>query len=260
MSWRPGTILMHRGLGIIGKDHFEGDNTIKKSVYTAIREINETLSLTNEPGQLINMSLDTLSQVLEVDCCWIQTIEGMRRARLAAERGLTSEMQAELVSMDMAHRFNREIIGLGHHVLIPDLSTDGAYGLEPFRKAGFKWLLAVPLMTYRVHGILGIASRNKKHLKKETPELTMLVGGLIGTALNKYRLFQKSTKAEKMKPERIEEPEKVPKASNAEPQLDKASDPVPEPQQEEHPSVREEKPFDAHSRRMKRFRGFHESS
>ena len=240
MSLHSGTILRHLELGIIGKDCFEGDNIIKKSVFTAIRDINETLSLTNEPGQLINMSLDTLSQVLDVDCCWVQTIEGTRRTRLAAERGLTSEMQAELVSMDMTHRFNREIIGLGHNVLIPDLSADGAYGLEPFREAGFKWLLAVPLMTYRVHGILGIASRNKKKFKKETPELTMLIGGLIGTALNKSRLFQKTAKA-----------------SKAEPQPDKTPRPVPEPRQEERPSVREEKPFDTHSRRMKKFRGSH---
>jgi hypothetical protein len=202
------------------------------------------------------MSLDTLSQVLDVECSWIQTIDGTRRAWLSGERGLTSEMQGELASMDMAHSFNREIIGLGHRILIPDLATDGAYGMESFRKAGFKWLVAVPLMTYRVHGILGIASRNKKHLKKETPELAMLIGGLIGTALNKSRLFQKSARTEKADPERPKGLRKPPRVPPAPP--GNAVQSAPEPQGGKHTTRREERHFDAHSRRMKRFRGSHE--
>jgi hypothetical protein len=200
------------------------------------------------------MSLDTLSQVLEVECCWIQTSEGGRRARLAAERGLTPEMRAELASMDMGHSFAGEIIGLGHRIVIPELAADGAYGLASFRKAGFKWLVAVPLMTYRVHGILGIASRSRKLLRKETPELTMVIGGLIGTALNKSRLFQKSAKAEKPGPGRHEEAGEPSKASQA----GEAAAPAAAPPRGKKGPRGEERPFDAHARHMKKFRGSHE--
>ena len=237
----------------------KGVSTIKSSVFSAIRDINETLALTNEPGQLVNMSLDTISQVMEIECCWIQTVDGTRHARLAAERGLTKEMQAELASIDMAEGLVGEVIGLGHRILIPDLSVNGAYGLESFRKAGFKWLIAVPLMTYRVHGILGIASRNKRLFKKETPELAMVIGGLIGTALNKSRLSQKSGRQEKPGPVRPVDDITPPKAPEAGPPPGQTAVPAPGAPRERHAPTREEKPFDAHSRRMKKFRGAHEA-
>lgn len=90
--------------------------------------------------------------------------------------------------MDLDHDFSEQIIGLGHKVVIPDLNNDGLYGLSSFRNAGFRWLVAVPLMTYRVHGILGIASRNRKTFQKETAELIMVIAGLIGNALSKANL------------------------------------------------------------------------
>jgi hypothetical protein len=177
------------------------------------------------------MSLDTLSQVMGIECCWIQTDEGARYPRLAAERGFTPEMRAELAAMDTDHGFTGDVIGRGHRVIIPDLSADGAYGLGSFRRAGFKWLIAVPLMTYRVHGILGIASRRRKLLRKETPELVMVIGGLIGTALSKSRLSRGPTKEKK---------------------------PAPAADSARVEGGRQERPFETHQRRMKRFRGLHE--
>jgi hypothetical protein len=203
------------------------------------------------------MSLDTISQVLEIECCWIQTVEGAHRARLAAERGLTEEMRQELATMDMTRELAREVIGLGHRILVPDLTANGAYGLESFREAGFKWLVAVPLMTYRVHGILGIASRNRKLLKKETAELALVIGGLIGTALNKSRLFQKSTSCEKPGPDRPADEVATPKPPEGEATTEETA--VPEPSRKSHSPAHGEKPFDAHARRMKKFRGAHEA-
>jgi hypothetical protein len=60
--------------------------------------------------------------------------------------------------------------------------------------------LAVPLLTYRVHGVLGVASRDKKRLRKETPDLAMVIAGLIGTALNKAGLSQENPAPEKPEP------------------------------------------------------------
>jgi hypothetical protein len=61
-------------------------------------------------------------------------------------------------------------------------------GIEPFHRAGIRWLIAVPLMTYRVHGILGAASRYRNRLDKHTPDLIMVTGRLIATALVKTNL------------------------------------------------------------------------
>jgi len=148
------------------------------------------LSLTNEPEKIVNTALETLSQTLDVECCWIQTIGDRHNQQLslAAERGFNDDMRSEMISMSMSHDFSGQIIGLGHKIIIPDLNNDGLYGLASFRNAGYKWLVAVPLMTYKVYGILGAASRNKRILQKETADLFMVIAGLIANALIKVHL------------------------------------------------------------------------
>jgi transcriptional regulator with GAF, ATPase, and Fis domain len=192
------------------------------------------------------MALDTLSQVLKTECCWVQTINTRKRTlSLAAQRGFSQEMKNEMTSLDMGHRFSEQVIGLGNEIVIPDLCLDGLYGLSSFSKAGFKWLVAAPLMTYRVHGVLGIASRNKKRFYKETADLTKVIAGLIGTALNKAWLSQKPATPEKTPPAQ----EKIT------PPVD-ASAPAQPPSETPPPPAREGA-FHKHANKMKSFRSSH---
>lgn len=77
---------------------------------------------------------------------------------------------------------------MGNKIIVPDLNSDSLYAPASFRTAGFKWLVAVPLMTYRAHGLLGAASKNRKSLEKDTPDLIMVIAGLIANALSKSHL------------------------------------------------------------------------
>jgi hypothetical protein len=165
-----------------------------ENVFSVIREINEILSLTNEPDKLVNTALDTLSQIMGIEGCWIQTIDDRKNQKLslAADRGFTDEMKSEIAAMGLKHEFAGQIIGMGNKITIPDLNNDGAYGLGSFRKAGYKWVVAVPLMTYRAWGLLGTASKNKKLLDKDTSGLIMVIGGLIANAWSKAHLSDRS--------------------------------------------------------------------
>ncbi|MFA5309212.1 MAG: GAF domain-containing protein [Dehalococcoidales bacterium] len=148
------------------------------------------MSLSNEPEKLANTALDIFSQSLNVECCWIQTV-GDKKDKvltLAAERGLSDAMRSEILDMDMNDAFSSQIVGMGHKIIIPDINNDGAYGLGSFGSAGYRWLVAVPLMTYRVYGILGAASHNRRILHKDTADLVMVIAGLIAGALNKAHL------------------------------------------------------------------------
>ena len=159
--------------------------------------------------------------------------------------------------MDINHRFSEQIVGLGNEIVIPDLSNDGLYGLSSFRRAGFKWLVAAPLMTYRVHGVLGIASRNKKRFYKQTSDLTKVIAGLIGTALNKAWLAQKAAVPEKPAKARVKEnrgsssksrvknPASTGQSASSNPSRDK---PVKKPV---------EGTFHKHAHKMKSFRSSH---
>jgi signal transduction protein with GAF and PtsI domain len=204
------------------------------------------------------MTLDTLAQVLGIECCWVQTVNATKRSlHLAAERGFTSEMRREIAALDIGHNIGRQVVGLGNGVIVPDLSRDGRYGLKSFRAAGYKWLVAAPLMTYRVHGVLGIASRYKKRLRKETADLTTVIAGLIGTALNKAELYRECQIPEKPQQSPHQEKRQDPVTSQRKipPLTEKTTDP--HPPTEENAVKPAENAFDKHAHKMKKFRRLH---
>jgi transcriptional regulator with GAF, ATPase, and Fis domain len=204
------------------------------------------------------MTLDTLAQVLEIECCWVQTINAKKRSlHLAAERGFDSEMQREMSTMDMSHHLSEQVVGLGNEIVIPDLSNNGQYGLSSFQAAGYKWLVAVPLMTYRVHGVLGIASRNKKRLRKETADLVMVIAGLIGTALNKAGLSRELPAPEKAEKPAIEESHKEPVTPRKEPPILTHKTSAPHVPPEKHALKPADSTFNKHAYKMKSFRRLH---
>jgi len=240
-------------------------------VFSSITDINEALSLTNEPQTLLNTALDTLSDAMGVECCWIQTLHSRKHTlSFVANRGFTPEMQSEIKTMNPDNSFNEQIIGMGQKIVIPDLSNDGMYGLSSFRDAGYKWLIAVPLMTYRVHGLLGMASRKKKQLQRETPDLALVIAGLIGSALNRSYLFQKTVMQKKSVPVTpeitrtdVDNPVGKPvRETNNQPD-DKPVLEIPkEPETESTATKNVDRPaedaFHQHSRKMERFRRSHQ--
>jgi len=144
------------------------------------------------------MALDALSEVLNTDSCWIQWFgEDNSKLPLAACCGFTLEMRQGMASVNLEHRFGKEIAGLGHKILIPDLGRDGKYDIPVFERSGYSSLAAVPIMTYRIHGILGIAYRNKTSFSKDFAGLLAVIAGLIGMALNKSLLINNMARQEK---------------------------------------------------------------
>lgn len=268
----PGAGLFSRGLIIK-----------TESVFTAIKEINEILSLTNEPDKLVNTALDTFSQILDIECCWVQTINDREENELslAADRGFSDDMRAEIAAMGLNSGFAGEIIGAGGKITIPDLNNDGVYGLDSFRAAGYRWLVAVPLMTYRAYGLLGTASKNKRLLDKDTAGLVSVIGGLIANALSKALFTREAPRRSKL-PDIVALPEKTPAIADTKTEMapvtlaadvtpDNSDPPPTSPPKEETSETKEEtvKPppkttskrtdpaFHAHARKMEHFRRTH---
>ncbi|MDD5126892.1 MAG: GAF domain-containing protein [Dehalococcoidales bacterium] len=156
------------------------------NVFHIISEISEVLSLSNDPQQLTQTALDTIKEVLNIECCWIQ-LGNTENARLPiiGFRGFTPRMEEEIKLGGLEHDLIKLVAGLGHKIIIPDLSRDEAYELSAFREVGLSSLAAVPIRTYRIHGVLGVASRVKLRLNQEFAELLTAIAGVIGMALNK---------------------------------------------------------------------------
>ena len=77
-----------------------------------------------------------MSDVFGTDCCWVQLVKlGNKKLPLISSRGFTPEMQREMASIDMEHRFFHEVVGLGRRIVIPNLSRNGNYDIPVFEKA-----------------------------------------------------------------------------------------------------------------------------
>lgn len=207
----------------------------------------------------MSTTLDTISRELKTDCCWIQLLNnGSDQLPLTASLGFSSDMKRGMSAMERDHLFAHEIVGIGHNVVIPNLNQDGKYAIPSFAESGYKSLLAVPIMTYRVHGILGIGYRSRKRLPEEFCKLITVIANLLGMALHKSNLNKQSL--QKDPPEKPSPVTNTPARTLKEPEVETESI-AKEP--DIQPILPDEKKelrngFSDHTRRMKRFSESHE--
>ena len=166
-------------------------------------------------------------------------------------------MRRQLSSLDLGHDFSQHTVGAGNYLIIPDISVDGRYGLSSFRSAGYRWLVAAPLMTYRVHGVLGIASRHKKLLHKETADLVTVIAGLIGTALNRTGLSGGPPAPDKPEPSPENESRPAPVVTANDISSPAPLTTIPDSPPEEKTTKPAEADFQKHAHKMKSFRDLH---
>lgn len=96
----------------------------------------------------------------------------------------------------MSHYFAREVVGLGNKIIIPRLNMDGRYGMSVFEKEGYCSLIAVPITTYRVLGIMGAAERGRNRFSPGFSQLFGVIANLVGMALNKNAPAGRAVSAE----------------------------------------------------------------
>ncbi len=157
------------------------------------------LALSNEPQQIVEMVLDKILHSLEVDYGWLQLVGSEdRKLRLVASLGTTTEMTA-VAGLTNSQRALGERVIVGLRMVVPDLSRQSKDGLSAFGAAGFHSLVIVPIRTYHTQGVIGVASRVRKHLDNETAELLMTIAGLVGATLNVAELGRLALDRERLR-------------------------------------------------------------
>lgn len=156
------------------------------------------MSLTNEPGLISGAALDAVTGCLGVDCCWLQT-RGDRGLLLAVCRGCDERIRAELDPDGAGGRLTDFVYGRGNMLVVPDLAVENEYVPATFRRAGYRWLVAVPLMAHRAYGVLGVASAGRRAMDRDLPGLVRTIGGLIGGALLKAMVAERTMVTEPLR-------------------------------------------------------------
>jgi GAF domain-containing protein len=177
-------------LGLIVADSHKKPETILR----IISEVNEAISVSNGHRNVLTTILDAISEQFRVPCCWVQRINPAdQRLYLASHRGFTRTMIWELDSSDSGWHLNDLVSRYGHKVVIPNLSDQSEINLKSFCMAGYRSLVTVPITTYRISGILGMASRREKQFGQDTAQLLAVVAGMAGTALEKAELLERAS-------------------------------------------------------------------
>jgi len=165
-----------------------------EKILRVISEVNEAISVSNGRRNVLTTTLDTLSEAFEVECCWVQRIDPTtQKLVLASHRGFTRMMQWELNSSDAGQYFNNLVSKYGHKIVVHHLSRQNKVDLKSFRMARLRSLVAVPITTYRIDGVLGMASRKKKQFGQDAAKVLAVVAGMIGTALEKAELYERAS-------------------------------------------------------------------
>jgi hypothetical protein len=125
-------------------------------------------------------------ETLDIHCSWIQ-LSGQSGTNpyLASHRNFTEDMLHDMTHMNKDHPLFIEVLGMGNRIVIPNLFLDGAYGMSAFERAGFCSLVAVPITTYKVIGILGAADEKKRRFGNDIAQLLSVIASLVGVSLTK---------------------------------------------------------------------------
>jgi transcriptional regulator with GAF, ATPase, and Fis domain len=164
---------------------FKGGTINNQDIFSIIGETTEALSLTSDPSKLLDIALDSVSRLLGADCCWIQFVTPDKELTLTASQNLPALLQKKLGKMSSTHPFAREISGMGNPVVLPYLNQDGRFDIAAFEDEGYHSLLAVPIMTYHVLGIMGAAFRHEKFFTNDDTGLLATIAGIIGMVYHK---------------------------------------------------------------------------
>ena len=147
--------------------------------------------MTDNHNFVVETALDSLEDNLSIDCSWIQVTSPFSQyPHLASFRNFTDEIHHEMSRIDLNNYFIEQIVGLGNKIVVPNLNMKGAHILTVFKKAGFHSLIAVPITTYKVMGIMGVAFRKKRSFSKDYINLIALVSNLVGMALSKNMMIE----------------------------------------------------------------------
>jgi len=157
----------------------DGIKINNREILSTIGAINESLSIANSPKLVLEMTLETLSHTLEIECSWIQLMSsGKSDLELAAHYGFNFMERLENIISDVDDAYQREIIGLGNSLIIPNLQRNNPYDTSTLNRMGYQWLVAVPMRNHRLAGVMSLASRKKRKINDDFGEFMEAIAGL----------------------------------------------------------------------------------
>jgi two-component system sensor histidine kinase DegS len=163
----------------------------------SLNQISSTISQSLELGQVLNLAIDNVVDVMQVDAAWIFLLnEETRELELSAHRGFSEEFARGIDRLKIGEGFSGMVAKTGKPLFAEDASQDSRLVRDVLIKYNVHSLLAVPLSAKgEVNGTLSIAMHSHRMFQEEEIEQLTAIGNQIGVAVENARLYQRQQEA-----------------------------------------------------------------
>ncbi len=159
----------------------------------SLNQISSTMSQSLELGQVLNLAIDNVMDVMQVDAAWIFLLnEEVGELELSAHRGFSEEFARGIDRLRIGEGFSGIVAETGKPLFTKDASQDSRLAREVVSKYNVRSMLTVPLSAKgEVNGTLSIAMRSHRMFQEEEIEQLIAIGNQIGVAIENARLYQR---------------------------------------------------------------------
>jgi len=157
----------------------------------ALNHISSVISQSLELEQILNSSIDSIIDVMDVDVVLIFLIdEEAGELALHAHRGVSDSFVQSVGSLKLGEGLNGMVAQTGEPAFIKDASKDPRLTKMAVKEEGIRSQIIVPLKSKgKVMGTLSVAMRRYRQFRPDEGELLAAIGNQIGVAVENARLY-----------------------------------------------------------------------
>ena len=179
---------------ITERKRFESQLVRKNRELALLNELSVSINATVEIDPLLSVGVERVHDLLHAAAAGISLLSPDRLwLELRASSGLDPATVEAFSRIPVSgHSLLASSVARGEVFVVDDLKSDPRVGIAQVRKTGFRGATVVPIMAEgRAIGALFVFVGDEQHVTPADRELMQTIGVLIGTALDKARLFEK---------------------------------------------------------------------
>ena len=158
----------------------------------ALNEISGVASQSLELNQILNSSIESLTDVMKVDAGLIFLVDSdARRLVLTAHRGISNDFVQSISDMRLGEGYNGKVAQTGEALIVEDASQGPSETREIAMAEGLQSQMIVHMVSKgKVMGTLCVAVRGRRRFHRDELELLTAIGNQIGVAVENAHLYE----------------------------------------------------------------------
>ncbi|MCJ7828318.1 MAG: PAS domain S-box protein, partial [Dehalococcoidia bacterium] len=162
----------------------------------ALNYISNVVSQSLELDQILNSSIDSIIEIMNVDVVLIFRIDGEAgELVLNAHRGVSDTFVSSVARLKVGGGLNGMVAQTGEPALIRNASKDHRLTKTAVKEEGIRSQVIVPLKSKgKVMGTICVAMHRHRQFNQDEVELLAAVGNQIGVAIENASLFEEERK------------------------------------------------------------------